>query len=79
MQLSDFYHFSDGHRSRQTIKVTLPQIQQILEIEFKKGSRSMWQKQELDESLSTEVDFLRPKFKIESIPASLEHPRGNKQ
>ena len=39
MQVGDFYEFLDGHRSRQTKRstVTIPQLNDISEVEFKKG------------------------------------------
>ena len=74
MEMDDFYQFADGHRSRQSKKVKVTQLSQISVVEFKKGSRSLWHKENF-ESEPIEVDFLKPKFKIDEV-TKLEKPRG---
>ena len=75
MELNDFITLTDGHRSRQTKKVKLPQLQEISEVEFKKGSRSLWYKESFDGE-ATEVDFLRNTFKLDDKPPHYTEHRG---
>ena len=77
MEVDDFYQFADGHCSRQSKKVKVPQLSQIYVVEFKKGSRSMWYKENFAAE-PVEVDFLKPKFKIDEV-TKLERPRGLKR
>ena len=76
MHFDDFYHFTDGHRARQSKKVTIPTLSQIAVVTFQKGSRSLWYKSEFDGDETTEVDFLRPKFDINVIPEKKDSARG---
>ena len=67
MHPSDFYALEDGHRSRQSKNVTLPKLSDL-------GSRSMWCKESFDDD-QTEVNFLKPKFSIETTPGTMQQPR----
>ena len=77
VEVDDFYQFADGHRSRQSKKVKVPQLSQISVVEFKKGSRSMLHRENFAAE-PIEVDFLKPKFKIDEV-TKLERPRGLKR
>ena len=75
MHPSDFYALEDGHRSRQSKNLTLPKLSELCEVEFHKGSRSMWCKESFDND-QTEVNFLKPKVSIETTPDTMQQPRG---
>ena len=44
LQCGDFYQFVDGHRSWRTKKETIPQLNQISEVKFEKGSQDLHHK-----------------------------------
>ena len=75
MQYYDFYEFEDGHRSRKFKKIKLPRLDSISTAEFQKGSRAIWFKQGFDGDYQ-EVDFLKPKFKLNVAPPTKNQPRG---
>ena len=50
MHHDDFYAFVAGQRSRQSKKVVLPLLSDLCEVEFRKGSKSMWYRKSFDET-----------------------------
>lgn len=75
MQYHDFYEFEDGHRNRQSKNITLPLLASISVAEFRKGSRTMFFKQGFEGDYQ-EVDFLKPKFRLDVTPPTKNQPRG---
>ena len=65
--LYNFYEFEDSHRSRKSRKTTLPHLDSISVAEFRNISRAMWFKQGLEGDYQ-EVDFLKPKFRLDVTP-----------
>lgn len=75
MQYNEFYMFLDGHRARQSKKVQVPKLQGLSVVEFRKGSRSMFYQSEFEGEVK-EVDFLKPKFKLDAPVVTRDQPRG---
>ena len=76
LQCQDFYQFPDGHRSRQTKKEKIPQLGDISEVKFEKGSRHMHLKPSFKDQEYTKCDFLKKKFSLNAQPERLETNRG---
>lgn len=75
MNYCDFYQFSAQQRLRKSKTVVMPLLSELCEVSFKKGSRSLFCKRAFNEA-ATEVDFLRPAFDINVMPAVQPNPRG---
>ena len=71
----DFYEFEDGHRARTSKTVTLPLLNKVKVVKFQSGSRSMWFKNNFNGQFE-EVNFLKPKFKIDVGVPVKSRPRG---
>ena len=72
MNLEDFLEFSSGQRARSNKKVTLPMLADLSEVKFERDSCTLQFKTDLDAEEYEEVDFLRPKFDISSMPRQHE-------
>ena len=76
MGVDDFYHFKAGNRARNTKKIELPLLSNVVEVHFVKGSRSLYYKCSHDTEEYTGVDFLRCKFSLQPLPDRQSISRG---
>ena len=76
MEPHDFYKFVGGQRARKSKYVTLPQLSDIREVEFRRECRGFYFRCALDQDQPQYVDFLKPSFNIENVPEHNEGPRG---
>ena len=63
MENSDFRSFQKHVKSRDSEKVKMPLLHDIVEVEFRKGSSSMFYKEHFNQDDYIEVDFFMPKYK----------------
>ena len=75
MQCYNFNEFENSHRSRKSRKITLPHLDSISAAQFRKNSCAMWFKQGFEEDYQ-EVDFLKPKFRLDVTSPTKSQPRG---
>ena len=75
MHYHDFHEFEDGHRNRKSKNVTLPHLDSLSVVEFRKDSRAMWFKKSFEEEYN-QVEFLKPKFSLDIVPPKKDKPRG---
>ena len=76
MQFSDFYEVKGENRSRQSKKVTLPKLSDVCEVQFQKGSSSIFYRTSFDEEAPIECPFLRPRFSAQDVPPKCVSVRG---
>ena len=74
-QYYDFFQFEDGHSNIKSRKITLLRLDSISAAEFRKDSRAIGFKQGIEEDYQ-EVDFLKPKFRLDVTPRTKNQPRG---
>ena len=63
MENNDFRLFEKHVRTRNTSAVQIPAMADIVEVEFRKGSASIFYKTTFKENEYTEVDFFMSKYK----------------
>ena len=76
MNVNDFYDFKAGQRARNSRKVQIPKLCDIVEVKFVKESRLMYFKCTHDTNEYEGVDFLKPRYPLTPFPEQIRVPRG---
>lgn len=74
LRAEDFKLFENGFIQRKKGS-SFPKLCDIKSVQFRKGSKKLFYKLELEDEIFLEVSMLKPKFKIE-LPQSLHFDRG---
>jgi len=72
---ADFYEFTAENGRRKTQNFSLPLSSTISTATFRKGSRLLYYKTDVDDGCDSQLDFLKPKFAVSAFPPSKSSPR----
>ena len=72
----EIYEVEKKSRSRKSKGVDMPLLEDVVEVAFRKGNRTLFYKTRFSEEFYTECDFLVSKFDAKSFPGSKKEDRG---
>ncbi|XP_030757813.1 uncharacterized protein LOC115883597 [Sitophilus oryzae] len=75
LRYEDFRKFTNGCQGRKKDSCSVPKLQEIKQVQFKKGSKRLFFKKELEQEEYSEVSFLKPRFKVQ-LPEAVSCSRG---